>query len=210
MKWRNGLVLIGVIVIAALLAFPLRDVVTQLIVLPLSYVFWLLYLVYLSLDQSIWWAAVLAIVLFVLAGSLLPEIKPSSGQVEHKVKLRGSVETFATALRGSHRGVYFKWLVANRLGRLAYQMITLREHGRPRSVFDPLVTEGWTSPDEVQLYLEKGLRGSFTDLPRKSWWKFYLQPVKTPLDLDIDEVVGFLESKIEMNHSSLSHRDAGK
>jgi hypothetical protein len=44
-RWLAG---IGVVVIAALLAFPLRGVVHEVIVVPLSYVLWLLGLLYCS------------------------------------------------------------------------------------------------------------------------------------------------------------------
>jgi len=57
MKWRRRLAILGVIVIAALLAFLLRDVVNQLILVPIAYLLWLLDLVYLSMNQSVWWIA---------------------------------------------------------------------------------------------------------------------------------------------------------
>ena len=51
------LALLGMLVIAGLLAFPLRDVVEQLIVLPAAYLIWLLGLLYRAVDQRIWWIA---------------------------------------------------------------------------------------------------------------------------------------------------------
>ena len=39
---RRWLVIVGVVVIAAVLAFPLRGIVHQLIVVPLAYLLWLL------------------------------------------------------------------------------------------------------------------------------------------------------------------------
>ncbi len=199
MKWRRWLALSGLIAIAAALAFPMRGTVYQLIVIPLSYILWLLNLLYLSLSQGIWWLLVALIVLFILGYSLLPEIKSTRKTIPYERRERGQVESLAAAIRKSDRGVYFKWLVANRLGKLAYQILLQREHGKPRSVFAPLTSDGWNPPDEVQGYLEKGLHGSFAEFPNHTWASF-TPPQKTPLDQDVQEVVEFLESTQSDSH----------
>jgi len=194
MSWRRRLVILGVLVIGALLAFPLRGLVYQVIIIPLAYILWLLGLLYHSLHQAIWWGAALVLVLIILGRSLLPEIRLAKKQIPLTRHERGSVEELAVAMQKSNKGIYFKWLVANRLGRLAYQILLQREHGKERSVFAPLVGEGWDSPDGVQRYLEKGLHGSFSEFPN-SHWSYFGRPEKTPLDHDVTEVVEFLEAK---------------
>lgn len=197
---RRWLAMTGVIVIAALLAFPLRGVVNQLILVPLAYLLWLLKLLYLSMNQALWWGAAVFVVLVILGQSLLPELKPVKKLMPMARHEHGNVETLALALEKSQKGTYFKWLIANRLGRLAYAILLQREHGKPRSVFAPLTSEGWEAAPEVQQYLEKGLHGSFADFPNNAWGNFGA-PVKTPLDHDVVEVVEFLESKTENRHS---------
>ena len=88
---------------------------------------------------------------------------------------------------------------AERLGKLAYQILLKREHGKPRSVFAPLTAEGWDVKPEIQAYLEKGLHGSFAEFPQSGWGDFS-PPAKTPLDHDVKEVVEFLEAKVEGEH----------
>ena len=200
MIWMRRLAVLGIILIAALLAFPLRDTVYQLVVIPLAYIAWLLKLLYLSLSQAIWWIGVLVIVLLALGQSLLPEIKLGRESITYKKAERGSIEALAVALGKRHKGVYFKWLVANRLGKLAYQLLLQREQGRARSVFAPLTATGWDAAPAVQEYLEKGLRGSFAEYPSAGWGSF-APPGKTPLDLNVQEVVEFLESKQGDSHS---------
>jgi len=203
MMWRRRLAIMGVIVIAALLAFPLRPFVNQMIVLPLAYILWLLNILYLSLNQAVWWIGVAVIVLLILSKSILPEIKPSRILVPaFKQPDRGSVESLAAAIKKSHRGIYLKWLVANRLGKLAYQILLQREHGKPRSIFAPLTGEGWEAAPEVQQYLESGLHGSFADFPGTRR-RYFAPPEKTPLDHDLTDVVEFLESRIESNGKPL-------
>jgi hypothetical protein len=192
MRRARWLAAVGVVVIAALLAFPLRGVVHELIVVPLSYLLWLLELVYLSLHQSVWWIGTILVVLFILGRSLLTEIEPPKTTFSLIRSERGKVENLAVSIEKSKKGIYFKWLVANRLGKLAYQILLLREHGKPRSVFAPLTAEGWDITPEIRQYLEKGLHGSFTDFPN-SHRSYLSRPVKTQLDHDVVDVIEFLE-----------------
>lgn len=199
MNWRQIGILGGVLLVAGLLAFPLREVVNQVLVVPLAYIWWLLGLLYRSFDQVWVWFAVALILIVTLLQSLWPDFKPSRPEVPYFRAERGRVEALAAALKRTKKGIYFKWLVANRLGKLAYQILLQREHGKPRSVFAPLVGEGWDPEPEVQGYLEKGLHGSFAEFPN-SYWTAFAPPQKTPLDHDVHAVVEFLESKQGDNH----------
>lgn len=194
MTRRRLLASLGILVIAALLAFPLREVVYLLVVIPLAYLAWILKLFYLSVSQGLWWILVVAIILFMIGRSLLPDIQFGRKSVLYQKTQRGNVEALAVALAKRSRGIYFKWLVANRLGKLAYQILLLHEQGKTRSVFAPLTAVGWEARPEIQEYLEKGLRGSFAEYPNPGWGTF-AQPAKTPLDQDVKEVVEFLESR---------------
>ena len=194
MRWSRRLAVAGLIVIAALLAFPLRGVVNQLIVLPLAYLLYLLRLLYLSTHQAIWWIGILLLVLIILGNSLIPEAKPSGRAIATTRRERGKVESLAAAMQKSSRGIYFKWLVANRLGKLAYEILLQRGNGKPRSVFAPLEGEDWEPSPELQQYLEKGLHGSFADFPNTGN-RYFVPPAKTSLDHDVAEVIEFLESQ---------------
>lgn len=199
-RWiaRRWIALGGAVVIAALLAFPLREAVHETIVIPLAYLLWVLGLLYRSLSQGIWWVILAILVLLILARSLAPQLRPS-GKVQPRSKPAiGPVQTLAGWLNRSSGGVYFKWLVANRLGKLAYQILLQRSHGKPRSVFEPLVGPEWHPTPDLQRYLQSGLHGSFADFPNPR--RFLAPPVKTPLDFDINEAVDFLESQFD--HSS--------
>ena len=196
MKWGRWLAVAGVVVIAALLAFPLRGIVNELIVVPVAYIFWLLGLLYLSTHQVIWWIVLLLVVLFILGKSLLPELKLPKKAVTSTRQERGRVETLAASLKKSNKGIYFKWLVANRLGKLTHEILLQRGNGRPRSVFAPLTGDGLEPTPEMQQYLEKGLHGSFSEFPNTGN-RYFAPPSKTSLDHDVAEVIEFLESSIE-------------
>jgi hypothetical protein len=201
---RRPLILVGALIIAAILAFPLRETIYAMIVVPAAFIAWNLNLLYRSYSQGIWWLVVVIIVLFMIMFSLVPQTK-FRRRAEEKAKPQlGSVEDLARWLGRADRGVYFKWLVANRLGKLAYQMLLRRESGRPRSVFAPLVGADWDPGKELQSYLETGLHGSFADYPNVRHLPG--APQRTPLDLDVREAVEFLESQMENGHSPARHR----
>lgn len=200
-RTRRWLLLIGVMVIAGLLAFPLRETIYETVVIPVAFIGWELGLFYRSLSQAIWWWLIVTLVLFMLAFSLVPQIQMGHRD-EPKPKARhGQVEDLAIWLGRSKNGVYFKWLVANRLGKLAYQILLHRESGRTRSVFAPLVGTDWEPSKDLQTYLETGLHGSFSDFPNSK--RPFAAPQQTPLDYEVDDAVKFLESQVENGRSGL-------
>jgi hypothetical protein len=192
---RRWLLMLGVVIIAALLAFPLRTTIYEMVVIPLAFIGWELGLFYHSLSQAIWWWIIFAIVFFMLIVSLLPKFTPSRKEEQKAKPKHGQVEDLAIWLGRSKSGVYFKWLIANRLGKLAFQILLHRESGRPRSVFAPLLGTDWEPSKELRNYLEIGLHGSFSDFPT-SRNPLTVAP-KTPLDYEVGEAIGFLESQVE-------------
>lgn len=193
MNLRRSLALAGIVVIALLLAFPLRDAMYDAIIVPAAYALWFLGLLYRSVHQSVWWGLALLIVLVILARSLR-----STGRIRERVRLKprpviGQVENLSAWVKRTDRGIYFKWLIANRLGKIAHEILLQRLGGRPRSYFDPLTGPDWTPDSSVQQYLEAGLKGSFADYPQKRWP--FSKPASTPLDHDVKDVLEYLESQ---------------
>lgn len=198
MPMQRFLILVGIMIVAAILAFPLRETIFDTVVIPAAFITWNLGLLYRSFSQGTWWWVIVFLVLFMLAFSLAaqPSFRPRM-LLKTKPPL-GSVESFAIWIRKAEKGIYFKWLVANRLGKLAYQILLHRESGRPRSVFAPLLGNDWEPSKELRQYLETGLHGSFADFPHAGNLS---RTQHTPLDLDVNEAVDFLESQVENGRS---------
>jgi len=192
---RRVLALVGIFGIAALLAFPLRTILYETVVVPVAYVLWVLGLIYHSVHQSIWWIVILVVVLMVLSRSLLPGFKPVTEILIRTKPVTGQVEELAAWMKRSQRGTYFKWLIANRLGKIAHQILSQRETGKQRSFFDPLAGADWNPDQNIKSYLESGLHKSFADFSQPN--KFFPRPVLTPLDHDVNEVVEFLEVQVK-------------
>lgn len=201
---RRVLVVAAALVIAAILAFPLRDTLYDAVIVPIAFIGWNLGLLYRSLSQGIWWWVIVFVVLFILVFSLVPQSKLRRRTELRKKPALGPVEGLAISMQKAERGIYFKWLVANRLGRLAYQILLHRESGRPRSVFAPLLGNDWEPSRALQTYLEIGLHGSFADFPHVR--RPFGAPLKTPLDHDVHEAIEFLELQVENNDSPRTHR----
>jgi len=200
-RMPRWLLVLGIIIIAALLAFPLRDTIYQTVVIPLAFISWQLGLWYRSLSQVIWWGLIVAFVLYLLVSSLVPYFQPRRKPPPAARPNRGAVEDLAIGLGRANSGIYFKWLIANRLGKLAYQILLHRESGRPRSVFAPLEGIDWKPAKELQTYLEIGLHGSFSDYPMPKHWMG--TPPRTPLDYEIGDAVAFLESQVTASIASI-------
>jgi hypothetical protein len=196
MNRRLWLPAAAVLGLALVLAFPLRPLVERTVIVPAAYILWLAGLLYESLPQIVWWAAVLLLAAWIVAGSLLPKETFSERKPPGPQPVQGPVESLAHWIRRTRGGTYYKWLVAHRLGKLAHQMLAQREGNRPRPMFSPLAGADWQPGPELQEYLETGLHGSFADFPGGR--KLAGPAGRTPLDLEIAEAIEFLESKAEV------------
>ena len=138
---------------------------------------------------------------FVFALSLLRSLSAIQFRLpKKKLELRppqGPVEDFAKSLSRVKNGNYYKWLVANRLGRLARDFLVLRGDRASIKEHTPLAGRGWHPSEDVDKYLDVGLRGSFSHFPSPRFRFIPSDP--TPLDVDVDEVLDFLEKQIKTN-----------
>jgi hypothetical protein len=192
---RRRLILAAIFFSALVLAFLLRDLVERLIILPLVYVWWLLGVYYSVLPQPILWILLVVVVALSAITALMPRfanrelfqpsIKPPKGQIE------GMVDWLEKSQRG---GSYYKWLVANRLGKVAREILAQREGQPINRKFGRLSAHDWNPPQKMDDYLENGLNGSFADYPRPRFWQ---NSKPTPLDADPMQVIEYLEDEMK-------------
>lgn len=192
---RRALIVTGILVLSALLAFPLRKAVYDVVVIPISFIFWLLGVFYHSLPQFLWWIVVVVLIVYIFSKSVFQEVEFPKRRDLPVMQPRGNVEQLAGWITKSEKGVYNRWLVANRLGKLAFQILVLRESGRQRSVFEPLDGPDWDAPPKLTGYLHSGLQGSFADFPSQG--SPFLPHEKMAIDHNVGEAVEFLETKID-------------
>jgi hypothetical protein len=193
---------LAVVVVAAVFAisFLLRDLIQRTIILPFAYLWWLLKLYYRAVPQLILWV-LLVIAVFASMLRLIP-IKNlfHRGQKKEQMPVAGSIESFSHWIKKSPRGIYYKWLIANRLGKDAREILAQRDGHAVGNKFGRLDGRGWNPPQKISDYLETGLNGSFADFPRPPWSLRGQSPKPTPLDVDPQQVIDYLENEMETSH----------
>jgi hypothetical protein len=193
---RRHLILAGIFLFALILAFLLRDVVEQLVIVPLVYFWWLMNLYYSTFPQILLWVILVVVVLFSAVASLMPGVRYETASRTAPKPEQGQIETLVKWLNKSQRGgIYYKWLIANRLGKNAREILAQRDGLAVSKKFGRLDGRGWNPPQKIRNYLEAGLNGSFADFPRPLW--FWQSPKPTPLDMDPKQIVEYLENEME-------------
>ena len=183
LRW---LLLIGTLVISLSLAFFLRDVVYDVVVVPIAYLLWLGKYYYTAIPQIILWMILLAILFLTAALNFVPEAQPSKRKEHIHKPAEGQVEALAVWIHKARKGSYFKWQLANRLGRIARRLNELTGQQAKTS----------SNKEGVEKYLDAGLNNSFVDFATPKNRFRHSRP--TPLELDPKEVVDYLESQMEL------------
>ena len=189
--------LLALIAIAAvLLAFPLRQAVEDIIIHPMQYLIWGAGILYRSIPQFWIWVVMSAVIFFILLMPFLDDLPPIPKRHRKESPVKGPIESMAESLKKADRGIYFRWTVANRIGKITRDWIAYRERLDKRWQANDLARlEGQVS-SEVYQYLDAGLNGSFADYPRPRL-PFIQKQKTTPLDLDPNRVLDTLEREME-------------
>lgn len=197
MKRTQLIALLAALLLALVLAFALQDVIRETLIVPLAYLWWVLGLYYTAFPQIILWICLVVVVLLMLLGSLGSEVVRKENTEEGTKSIQGPIEALAISLEKSRGGIYIKWQIAHRLGKLARDLLVQRGDRSSNKTIGPLNGRDWHPSVPVEEYLEVGLNGSFADYPNLRWP--FGRPKPTPLDLDVKEAVDFLEAQMETN-----------
>ena len=196
MKSKQFFLVILLIALALIIAFPLQSVIRDVIIEPLLYLGWGIKIAYRSVPQFWIWVFLLGIIFFILLTPFL-EYLPKWRRKEKKLLPEpGPVEKLAETLNASDKGIYFKWVAANRLGKIVSNWLLYRNRVDQRWQAKNLARLGWDAPPEIYNYLDVGLNGSFADYPRPRI-SFIQKRAKTPLDIDPNIVLNYLENERE-------------
>ena len=196
MRKRRWMLGGAILLVAAFLAFLLRDVIQQTVILPLSYLWWVGMLFFRAIPQLFFWMILILGVTILALFSLIGRYIPYRPKAEESTHLSGAVEALAAWITKTRYGIYFKWLVAHRLGQLAQSIVMHREGQEAPPARGALVSRDWHPPEAVGTYLDAALNRSFTDFPRP---RLFSPPNRTPFDTDLGQVVDYIESIMETN-----------
>ncbi len=185
------LLLILGLVLAGGLGLALRSFVGSYILLPILFVAWLARLVINSVPGWAWWAWFVIIAVVVVWRSLRVRLRDTADPVESPPVAVGPVHAWAERLRGAHsRNAYFRWILARDLAGISTELAALN---------------ALNAPPEIAAYLRVGLAAPPWG-PAKPLEKItrLWRPVQetTPLDLDPQVAVAFLEGQMEKKHDN--------
>jgi hypothetical protein len=183
------------LVVSAILAFLLQDVIRQVVVTPLAYLWWVLQLTFSAIPQLILWIILVAVLILIVISSLVSWISIGRKPAEPVRPAQGNVEILAGWVSKAGQGNYYKWMIANRLGRLWSELSGRFGKGDKLAAPGEANAAGQHAPEALQRYLKAGMQESFVDypLPRRP----FIRKETTPFDIDVEEAVEFLESQME-------------
>ncbi len=200
---KTGKLWLLLLALALLLTIPLvltfRDLVRAVIVIPLLYIVWLGRLVYLSIPQPLLWAIFLALALFIMVRSLHARAQLQQPSRPAEPAHVGRITVWARRLDRMTRGDYFRWCVARDLGQLGLELLAYCERLSPGRHDVRREIEKLEAPPEIHAFLRAGLllpsSRPISLLSRLAPWWRPNAPV-SPLDLDPERVVQFLETQV--------------
>jgi len=198
MKLRRVFFVGLALVSAFLLAFPLRGVIRDRIILPVAKFLWILQGYYGSLPQVISWVlTVLAAAVLAALSLRLPNLD-GWRRSKKETPVRGPVEEMSFWLQRRRSGAYPRWYVARLLADLGVSLLGRKsQEQRDRQLAGP----GWNPPAGVKNYLETALKSNYTEFQRRS--RLGERP-STAFDEDLDPVLDYLESILESENDQHS------
>jgi hypothetical protein len=190
---RKQIAFFAILLLLALLLAPIASRVVQELFLKTIQIFaWQIKSMMRTVPDIVFWLVSLTISGLIAFISILSIIQIRAPKDETKLPQKGPVQILAEDIGKTPKSAHFKWAIANRLAKLALRIYspTYEEEGRSLRNFSNL---DWSPPEEIIAYLEAG-RESFMEFRRN---KALYKQQETPFDLEIEQVVEFLETEME-------------
>ena len=186
MKLPRGLLIAGALFASLFLAYLVRDLAREVLIIPLAYLAWQAGVLYAAVPQLVMWAVAVLVLCIIVIWQLIPDLRRSDTRGPARTATPGQVETLALWIHRAETSNYFKWQLANRLGRLADRLETLRGRRAPQRPPQAPVAE----------YLAAGVDHSFVDFPMRR--NRFQRRLPTPLDLAPLDAIEYIESQMEI------------
>lgn len=202
------LVLLLGLPLAILLGWLLRDLIRELIVVPIAYFLWSLERAFESLPQPIVWGALVLSTLMVglrlLAGSMV-----FSPPVTFTSEVGGRVSEWLRWLDLTRRGVYSRDGFARHLGDVAVAVLAHQQRCTQSEIRLRIREGAFDLPQPLDIYLRAALgRGS---LRQDSIWShllpFRLHHPQPEVIGDVEAMLDYLEAALDLDDLSLLSRE---
>ena len=203
--WEYLAVIGLVLLLTVPLVLALRDVVREVIVIPLLYVLWMGRLLLRSLPQVLCWSVFLIVAFLLALGSLAQWEGPRRTPRAATGRSSGQVAVWAKRIRLMARGGYTGWYFGRHVEKLIVAVLAYRERLSIREIRRRIKVGDLEAPPEVRAYFGIVL------LPSRHRWRigslsrFSLRPRRRaqgmpPSESGMERVVRFLEDQLEVGY----------
>jgi len=187
--------IIGGVVLAAIILAPIANLIlTELILEPAAYYWWALRQFSKVIPESAYWLFLIGCLGFLVLLFLVTDFFRSQPKKEKVIRASGPVATLAHQLRRTQKSTYFKWLVANRLSKTTLKIL-IRNLDGDQNEYRDFTGLSWDPPPEIRKYLETAKNSSFMEY--REGPRFFKSKKITPFDIDLEDVIAYLESEVE-------------
>jgi hypothetical protein len=193
---RNYLIFGITLLIMGVILAPFAFQLFRLIFLqPAAYYWWRVRQIIRVIPQSSYWLfVIISLGLVVIYIQLRNNIRIKEYN-KTSAKREGAVEQFTEYLNRSERSNYFKWVIANHLANLDLKIRRQYSGNIERENQHISGMKGDGTP-LLEKYFSAGLNTSFMAYQKKR--KLLSRKNGSPLDIELEEVINFLESQMEM------------
>jgi hypothetical protein len=192
---KRTLLYISIVVILAIILAPYTwKIVRSLLFEPASYNWWFFQQFSHIFPQSLYWIFLigsLGVVSVLLIIYRLWSPRWGDQKIERE---KGPIKALADLCELSEKSHYAKWIIANRVARTSQQLFA-RVFRNKGEISLQLSDYKDVLPENIMMYLLAGLDNSHMNPKSKRF--FWSKKEQSPLDIDLDQVISFLESQLE-------------
>ncbi|MDM8528869.1 hypothetical protein QUF58_11770 [Anaerolineales bacterium HSG24] len=191
---------ISLVLLIMLLQWFLEDILREVVIIPFLYLFWVGQFFYAAIPQHEFWVIFCLIATIIMGRSLwLRRERPPKNRVPERVQ-PPRIQRWLTAIERSGQDDYFKLRLAQEIQQLTLEKIAY-QHGQTIKETRRQLRQGQLMvdvPPDIQAYLQSSLvtLSRLSGLKRLMVWH---KPT-TPLDVELERVVQFLETMDEVSY----------
>jgi hypothetical protein len=191
------LALLGLL-LAALLAYLVRDIIGPVVIAVANFVFQAAAILYRLFPETVYWLAFLLVLVFLALRSLNLDLDSKPRLIRIDTASGGRASVWTNWIEQRSQGNYFKWRLARQIAQLGLQILAYREALPQETVQDGLASGEIEIPDEIEHVLNIGLdRRHFLRYPQAVVrLRLFRRGQPSLFDFDTHQMVAFLEEKL--------------